>query len=66
MATLAGVEADDKNCITVCTDADNCIVTAGYWKFKRFPSIIKILIVYAHTPYKIVIIGNMLLVGLFF
>ena len=65
MVTLAGVKADDKSCIRACTNAADCIFKTGDWKFKKFCDIFKLPIGYAHTPYKIANIGNVLLVGLF-
>ena len=65
MLTLADIEADDKNCIRARTNAADCIIKTYYCKFKRFCDIVKLPIVYAHKPYKIVNIGNVLLVGIF-
>ena len=64
MTIMAGVDADDKNCIIACTDTADCIVTMGYCKFKSFCKIVKLPMRYAYTPCKIVNIGNVLLVGL--
>ena len=64
MVTLAVIKADDINCIRSRTDADDYIITTGYWKFKRFRDIVRFTIGYAHIPYKFVNIGNILLVGL--
>ena len=65
MATLADIKADDKNCFRSQNNTDDCIIKTGYCKFKRFCDIVKILIGYAHTPYKVVNIGNVLLPVLF-
>ena len=65
MATLAGVKADDQNCIRDCAVAADYIITTGYWKSKRCRDIVKIPIGYAHAPYKTVNIGDMILVGIF-
>ena len=66
MTTLANVKANDKNCIRFRNYAADCTVTTGYCKFKRFCDIVKIPIGYAHAPYKVVNIGNLFLVGIFF
>ena len=65
MVTQVGVKADDKNCIRARTNADNFVITTWCWKFKRFRDLVKIPIGYTHAPYKIVNIGNMLLVEFF-
>ena len=64
MVTLAGVEDNDKSFIRARTNATYCIVEMGYWKFKKFCDLVKLPIGYSQTPYKIVNIGNMLLVGI--
>ena len=64
MLTLAVVKADDKNCLRACTNYTYCIITMGYWKFKRICDLVKLPIGYAHAIDKIVNIVDMLLVGL--
>ena len=64
MVTLAVIKANYKNCIRSSTNNADCIVATGYWKLKRFHDIVKLPIGYSHTPYKIVNIVNVLLVGL--
>ena len=63
MVTLAGVKADDKNCIRSQNYADDFIVTLGYWKFDMFCDLVNLPIGYANAPYKIVNVGNIILVG---
>ena len=63
MATLAVVKADGKNYTRARTYTDYCILTMGYWNFKRFCGLVKIPIGYTHVQYKTVNIGNTRLVG---
>ena len=65
MVTLAGSEADDKNCIRSLINASDCIVTTGHWKLNRFCGLVKLPIGYAHVPYKFVNFGNVLLEGIY-